>query len=95
MSGKIATLGDMAVMREDGTETVVIVIGACQGEMLDATTTRGHDGTGIFSKGAMTAAGMVLELREAIAMNSQCKWEDATGRRVLVHHQRRKSLHLT
>ena len=73
MSGKIATPADMVVMREAGIETGVIVIEACQGEMLDATMMRDQGEIGIFLKGATIVAGNLHGLQEAIVMSSQCR----------------------
>lgn len=84
-------------MNEDGTETVATaetVIGVCRGEMLDAMTKRDLDGIGISLKDAMivAVAGKVLVSNsEATAMNLHSKWEAAIGKRVLVHHPRRRS----
>lgn len=96
---RTGTPEEMAVTIELGTETEVTgetgEIGECQGGTPGVTMMidlRG--GTEIFLKAGMTVVEVVAGAVEAIVMSSQCKWEEETGRRVLVLHRRRRNRHL-
>lgn len=50
--------------------------------------------TAIFLKVEMIGIEAGVELEEATAMSSRCKWEEETERKARAHRRRRKSLHL-
>lgn len=70
----------------------------CRDVMLGVMTMNvRHEGTEIFLRVGWTEGQVPLvveDLQEAIAMNSQCKWEVEIGKRVPVLHPKRRSLHL-